>query len=348
MVALFAISYTPYQTGEFCFKYGVFEFSMPGNFLLIICANILFVILTINKILRLFHKLFLKRKYRESQNGIIELLFSDLDNVNNVLSKFVFLDKYKLIRDGILCYIFEKFKAIPAQFFDTDHAKVASEVLYVKETRLNIIKHLSENNIKEAAILAQDIINKHPKYVVIIFDEILKLVGYDVIKIVPAKYKYNLPQRLIEKYEITYALKHGEQAIIKCNKKYPGSYELISVLDNIITSDTKFLQIVQECVKSNPDRRIATIVAKRYGCDAVIKMCDTMDNGSIEKLWFRCYANLACGMDIAMSNDLLSIIAHKSCNIEEVMRFVIQNYKSLCNNAKIFDTLQVKISSVIE
>ena len=319
---------------------------MPGNFLVIICTNVLFVILTINKVLKLFYKLFSKKKYQESQNGIIELLFSDIDNVNNILSKFVFLDKYKLIRDGVLCYIFEKFKAIPAQFFDADQAKGASKLLYIRETKLNIIKHLSENNIKEAAILAKNIIKKHPKYVVVIFDEILKLTEYGAIEIVPEKYKYNLSQSLIEKYHVVYALKHGNQEIIKYNKKYPSNFDLLKALSDIITDDGKFLKMVEACIKIRPDRRIANIIAKRCDYNTALKLSEIIDQHNIERLWFRCYVNLNHGMDIAMSNDLFDIITHKSCNIDEVTRFVIHNYKNLCNTNKIFDTLQSKIQSI--
>ena len=343
MLGLFALSYTPYQTGEFNFKYGLFELSMPGNFVLIICANILFIIITINKFFKLICKIFGKNKYKESQRGIIELLFSDADNINKVLSKFVFLDKYKTIRDGILCYLFDKFKTIPAQFFDANQAKGESELLYIREAKINIIKHLSENNIKEAAKIAKEIIKMHPKYVPIIFDQILKLAQFDAITIDPEKYKYNLSLALIEKYYVIAALKHGKDKIIKYNKKYPGNFDLLKALSFLIQDNNKFFKIAENCIIARPDRRIAYIVAKKYNIEKTLKLSNLIPNNNIEKLWFKCIANLEYGKEFALSNDIISIIQHPDCKINEITKFVICNYKKICNNAKIFEELRNKI-----
>lgn len=371
LICLFCISYLPEcAIGEFFFKHKLIEISTPANIALMFVVVIIFGISFTKNFIKYLSSLFRRdrnKKNIESLNAIIELILAKkISDVKAILAKSHISNEHEPLKDAAICSVLEKSNVIYSKFFKlNDVSKKTNELLFVYEIKQNILKNIDGENYNNAASLVNEVVKNHYKYVYVIQDAILKLIGHEKIDFDPRKFKYNLSPKYVEKYTelLTlhdYYISKKVSLLEKFNKNYPGNVKVSKVLIEDISSSTtvsksdekKILEIIKNGVEKNMDRSFAYSLLRIKNrpdmFEIAMMLVQNIADDNIEKLWFLCI--VACDIgNISHACELLQkIIASSKCDIDDLFRFYILNHSKFSNNIELLQNLKgiIKENSV--
>jgi hypothetical protein len=231
-------------------------------------------------------------------------------------------------------------------------------------TKLRLHDLISNGELMQAISIANVTMKKHQHLVPVVQEEILDIAslarkGGVPFSFNPRKFRYGLSREFIARYIVTIGLleAEAEQSVTKKIKiiegildAYPGDtnvlitlLELLQMVDQVVYSDKKLLQIIGRSATSNPSRRLAEYLLKFNRSD-VFEIAQNfmriVDNNNVEKLWLLLIIATSNGL-ITKVRDLVSRIIELDKSTE-IYKFYMNNITVLSADQEIVRMLKEK------
>lgn len=354
--ALLLVSYSPYDIGKCSFEFMNIRISAPTNFVLMAFAIIYMgytIIMSFLKFLRALLKNDNAKAEKESENSLINMLFSD--NPYNV-NKYHVMEKHISLKEAIECYLFWKSKKLPRNLMVITKADEAIITLKVHKIKLNICKHIHDNHINVAACLVQKIIREHPSYTSVIKEQILQISKNMNLNFDPKKFKYGLSKQFIDEYAAITAMREFNESknltiLEKACKNYPSNAEIVMnfIQHTPNISDKKIYLLVKQCFQGHPNRMLAnTLLSMKHKenlFETAIQITASVSDDNIEKLWFLCIIATEAG-HISKAVELFKLIlTNHSSEQSDIIGFFILNYTKFSNNIELVQSIKERVQN---
>lgn len=352
--ALLLLSYSPYDMGKCSFEFMNVRVSAPTNFVLMAFAAIYMgytIIVSFFKFLRALLKNDDAKAEKESENSLINMLFSD--NPYNA-NKYHVVEKHITLKEAIECYLFWKSKKLPRDLMVITKADEAIVTLKAYKIKLNICKHIHDNHISAAACLVQKIVREHPSYTSVIKEQILQISKNMNLNFEPKKFKYGLSKQFMDEYAAITAMREFNESknltiLEKACKNYPSNAEIVM---NVIQhtpdiSDKKIYLLVKQCFQGRPNRILANALLsmqhKENLFETAIQITAPVSNDNIEKLWFLCIIATKAG-HISKAVELFKLIlTNYSSKQSDIIVFFILNHSEFSSNIELIQLIKERI-----
>lgn len=359
IIILLSLSYLPHDIGEFSLRFMALKVSTPVNLMLAACVVIWMGIKTILGLLKAVKSIFKvdeNKIEKNSQDSLINLLFTE--NISDLTNqqKYHICEKYKNLKEAIECSLFEKFQILPKILWKISKTYEENTKLMIHKTKQNICKLIDDGNIEDALKHVYDVINKQLSYVPTIKDQILFLCKIKNLNFDPRKYKYNLSKQYIDEYIITAEMRnfhssHDISILEKIYKNYPNNAEIaIELVKNSPNfSEKRIFSIIKNCFVEKPDRRlsIALLSIKKHEnlFETALQITDSVPNNNIEKLWFLCTIASELGLTAKASEILQTIVKGYPEEVSQAIEFFILNLSKFSSNIELLQLIKGNIKN---
>jgi hypothetical protein len=330
-IIIACLFFSPYTFGEFSFIYNEKSISAHGN-----------LVLTGIVVLWLFSDIlvgvanFYKQHFRQEIDSMINLVLSNKSSFEKNTKK---MGKYVRLNEAIVCAISEKLCVLPEKYFDIKRPgyRKSSRLLFAHKNLLNIKKYMQDGNRAGSISTILNVIKYCPEHVSVIQKEILLF--SNSVRFDPKKYKYNLSNKFIKQYLANtatqeYSTTKRLDSLKKYNKDYPGNINVVDILSSKENDDKKLADLVGNCFKIHPDRRLAYILLRSKRQDTLMNVAESMagQTKNTEECWFVAIVATELGYVSRACDSLKTMILSARNEIVNLTKFVFLNYSKFSNN----------------
>lgn len=332
------------------FSIGIYAILTIWTFLWLICFSI-------KSFFIWFLSLFFKNKTAEetkSINGLAKLIVSDDFDFSREFEKTFTTENMDILKIALAIK-----RGLSLKNFD----KTGLHCIDIYLIKSELEKYIKNGNINASINLANKVIKSYYENITVVSNEILeiaKLAKKNNIDFYfdPSKFKYNLPQNFIDKYNYSLELQGFElesnfekklKIIERLRKNYPSNTVILSkyldfAFENSI-EEKKILSSLKETLQLNPNREISEYLLKTNRKD-IFELTQSylanISDKNIEKLWIL--------LIIATKLEYVHIakeLIHKITNIDqsdEIYKFYIKNHDILSKDKEIASIITERLN----
>ncbi len=323
------------------FSIGIYAIISIWTFVWLICFSIKAFFIW-------FVSLFFKNKTAEdtkSINGLAKLIVSDDFDFSREFEKTFTTENMSILKIAIAIK-----RGLDIKNFD----KTGLHCIDIYLIKSELEKYIKNGNINALINLANKAVKNYYENIGVISNEILetaKLAKKNNIYFYfdPSKFKYNLPQTFIDKYNYSLELQDFElesnfekklKIIERLRKNYPSNIIVLSkyldfAFENNI-EEKKILNSLKETLQLNPNREIAEYLLKTNRKDIFELTQSYLSNVSdknVEKLWILLIISTKLEY-VHIAKDLIRKITNIDQS-DEIYKFYIKNHDILSKDKEI-------------